>query len=43
MTIVGADNFVKHIKAHAVENPDVTERGILLFLHCLLPMLKPKI
>ena len=27
MTIVGADNFVKHIKAHAVENPDVTGAG----------------
>ena len=27
MTVVGADNFVKHIKAHAVENPDVTGAG----------------
>ena len=27
MTIVGANNFVKHIKAHTVENPDVTGAG----------------
>ena len=27
MTIVGKDNFVKHIKAHPVENPDVTGAG----------------
>ena len=27
MTIVGEDNFVKHIKAHAVETPDVTGAG----------------
>ena len=27
MTIVGNDNFVKHIEAHHVENPDVTGAG----------------
>ena len=27
MTIVGKDNFVKHIEAHYVENPDVTGAG----------------
>ena len=27
MTIVGANNFVKHIKAHSVDNPDVTGAG----------------
>ena len=27
MTIVGRNNFVKHIKAHPVENPDVTGAG----------------
>jgi len=27
MTIVGTNNFVKHIQAHAVENPDVTGAG----------------
>ena len=27
MTIVGANNFVKHIKAHTIENPDVTGAG----------------
>ena len=27
MTIVGANNFVTHIQAHAVENPDVTGAG----------------
>ena len=27
MVIVGANNFVKHIKAHTVENPDVTGAG----------------
>jgi len=27
MTIVGKDNFVKHIEAHPVENPDVTGAG----------------
>ena len=27
MTIIGKDNFVKHIKAHTVENPDVTGAG----------------
>ena len=27
MTIVGKDNFVKHIAAHPVENPDVTGAG----------------
>jgi rfaE bifunctional protein kinase chain/domain len=27
MTIVGQDNFVKHIKAHSVKNPDVTGAG----------------
>jgi len=27
MTIVGKDNFVKHIEAHHVENPDVTGAG----------------
>jgi len=27
MTIVGKNNFVKHIKAHPVENPDVTGAG----------------
>ena len=27
MTVVGKDNFVKHIKAHHVENPDVTGAG----------------
>lgn len=27
MTIVGANNFVEHIQAHAVENPDVTGAG----------------
>ena len=27
MTVVGKDNFVKHIKAHPVENPDVTGAG----------------
>jgi len=27
MTIIGKDNFVKHIKAYTVENPDVTGAG----------------
>ena len=27
MTIVGVNNFVKHIEAHTVENPDVTGAG----------------
>lgn len=27
MTIVGTNNFVKHIQAHTVENPDVTGAG----------------
>ncbi len=27
ITIVGNDNFVKHIKAHHIENPDVTGAG----------------
>jgi D-glycero-beta-D-manno-heptose-7-phosphate kinase len=27
MTIVGKNNFVKHIEAHSVENPDVTGAG----------------
>ena len=27
MTIVGANNFVKHIQAHSVDNPDVTGAG----------------
>ena len=27
MTIVGANNFVKHVKAHSVDNPDVTGAG----------------
>ena len=27
MTIVGEDNFFRHIKAHAVQNPDVTGAG----------------
>ena len=27
MTIVGKNNFVKHIEAHPVENPDVTGAG----------------
>jgi len=27
MTIIGKDNFVKHIAAHPVENPDVTGAG----------------
>ena len=27
MTIVGRKNFVKHIKAHNVDNPDVTGAG----------------
>ena len=27
MTIVGKNNFVKHIEAHIVENPDVTGAG----------------
>jgi bifunctional ADP-heptose synthase (sugar kinase/adenylyltransferase) len=27
MTIVGRDNFVKHIPAHFVQNPDVTGAG----------------
>ena len=27
MVIVGANNFVKYIKAHTVENPDVTGAG----------------
>ena len=27
MTIVGKDNFLKHIEAHNVENPDVTGAG----------------
>jgi len=27
MTVVGKDNFVKHIKAHPVQNPDVTGAG----------------
>tara|TARA_B100000427_G_scaffold285760_1_gene259380 strand:- start:929 stop:1843 length:915 start_codon:yes stop_codon:yes gene_type:complete len=27
MTIVGANNFVKHIEAHTIENPDVTGAG----------------
>ena len=27
ITIVGEDNFVKHIKPHNVENPDVTGAG----------------
>ena len=27
MTIVGKDNFVKHIEAHSVKNPDVTGAG----------------
>ena len=27
MTVVGSNNFVKHIKAHTVENSDVTGAG----------------
>ena len=27
MTIIGVNNFVKHIKAHSVDNPDVTGAG----------------
>ena len=27
MTIVGANNFVKHIEAHTIKNPDVTGAG----------------
>jgi rfaE bifunctional protein kinase chain/domain len=27
MTIVGKDNFIKHIEAHSVKNPDVTGAG----------------
>jgi len=27
MTIVGKNNFVKHIEAHPVKNPDVTGAG----------------
>ena len=27
ITVVGEDNFVKHIKPHTVENPDVTGAG----------------
>ena len=27
MTIVGKNNFVKHIEAHSVKNPDVTGAG----------------
>ena len=27
ITVVGKDNFVKHIKAHPVQNPDVTGAG----------------
>ena len=27
MTIVGKDNFIRHIKAHAIKNPDVTGAG----------------
>ena len=42
MTIVGKNNFVKHIKAHSVENPDVTGAGDTVIAALSLAFAKTK-
>ena len=42
MTIVGKNNFVKHIEAHSVENPDVTGAGDTVIAALSLAFAKTK-
>ena len=42
MTIVGKNNFVKHIQAHSVENPDVTGAGDTVIAALSLAFAKTK-
>lgn len=42
ITIVGKNNFVKHIKAHAIENPDVTGAGDTVIAALALTYAKTK-
>ena len=42
ITIVGEDNFVKHIKPHSVKNPDVTGAGDTVIAALSLSFFKTK-